>query len=97
MTKIQYKDTDNQQPKHKQAQSKVIVAEHAGGFYQSVAARGLVNGRGPTKWEGFSFPNVTLLTPSVYNKEAGLLGQPPYPTAFRPLYKVVSHLRNLIK
>ena len=39
-----------------------------------MAAGGLVNG--PTKWEGFSFPNVTLLTPSVYNKEADLLGQP---------------------
>ena len=39
-----------------------------------MAARGLVNGRVPTKWEGFSFPNVTLLTPSVYNKEADLFG-----------------------
>ena len=26
-----------------------------------MAARGLVNGEGPTKWEGFSFPYVTLL------------------------------------
>ena len=26
-----------------------------------MAARGLVNGEGPTKWEGFSFPDVTIL------------------------------------
>ena len=26
-----------------------------------MAARGHVNGEGPTKWEGFSFPDVTLL------------------------------------
>lgn len=63
--------------------------QYKGGFYQSVAgrglvsgsrrnevqegdvrktmaARGLVNGRVPTKWEGFSFPNVTLLNLPVY-------------------------------
>ena len=38
-----------------------IVQE--GDVRKTMAARGLVNGRVPTKWEGFSFPNVTLLTP----------------------------------
>lgn len=38
----------------------------AGELCHSVAARGLVNGRVPTKWEGFSFPNVTLLNLPVY-------------------------------
>ena len=35
-----------------------------------MAARGLVNGEGPTKWEGFSFPDVALL-PSCQKKEDG--------------------------
>ena len=33
-----------------------------GDVRKTMAARGLVNGEGPTKWKGFSFPNVTLLT-----------------------------------
>ena len=32
-----------------------------GNIRKTMAARGLVNGEGPTKWEGFSFPYVTLL------------------------------------
>ena len=35
-----------------------------GDVRKTMAARDLVNGEEPTKWEGFSFPNVTLLTPS---------------------------------
>ena len=37
-----------------------------GDIRKTMAARGLVNGRVPTKWEGFSFPNVTLLNLPVY-------------------------------
>ena len=32
-----------------------------------MAARGLVNGEGPTKWEGFSFPQVPLLNSQYEN------------------------------
>ena len=37
-----------------------------GDVRKTMAARGLVNGRVPTKWEGFSFTNVTLLNLPVY-------------------------------
>ncbi|MGM9741143.1 MAG: hypothetical protein ACI3ZP_11120 [Candidatus Cryptobacteroides sp.] len=37
------------------------VEVQKGDVRKTMAARGLVNGRVPTKWEGFSFPNVTLL------------------------------------
>ena len=45
----------------------VIAVERQEGYIRkTMAARGLVNGRVPTKWEGFSFPNVTLLNLPVY-------------------------------
>lgn len=37
------------------------VGVQEGNIRKTMAARGLVNGEGPTKWEGFSFPDVTLL------------------------------------
>ena len=32
------------------------VGVQEGNIRKTMAARGLVNGEGPTKWEGFSFP-----------------------------------------
>ena len=43
-----------------------VVMLPEGDIRKTMAARGLVNGRVPTKWEGFSFPNVTLLNLPVY-------------------------------
>ena len=41
----------------------VIAVERQEGYIRkTMAARGLVNGEGPTKWEGFSFPDVALLS-----------------------------------
>ena len=37
------------------------VGVQEGNIRKTMAARGFVNGEGPTKWEGFSFPYVTLL------------------------------------
>ena len=44
-----------------------------------MAARGLVNGEGPTKWEGFSFPDVTLLPFTSKNKKRTLRHGRPWP------------------
>ncbi len=38
-----------------------------GDLRKTMAARGLVNGEGPTKWEGFSFPQVSLLNSQYEN------------------------------
>ena len=41
----------------------VLAGERQEGYIRkTMAARGLVNGDGPTKWEGFSFPDVALLS-----------------------------------
>ena len=49
----------------------VLAGERQEGYIRkTMAARGLVNGEGPTKWEGFSFPDVALL-PSCQKKEDG--------------------------
>ena len=41
-----------------------VVMLPEGDIRKTMAARGLVNGRVPTKWEGFSFPNVTIMNVS---------------------------------
>ena len=46
-----------------------------GDIRKTMAARGLVNGRVPTKWEGFSFPNVTL--PDIIAKEIAEVSKKP--------------------
>ena len=46
----------------------VIAFERQEGYIRkTMAARGLVNGEGPTKWEGFSFPQVPLLNSQYEN------------------------------
>ena len=44
-----------------------FVRVQEGDLRKTMAARGLVNGEGPTKWEGFSFPQVSLLNSQYEN------------------------------